>query len=240
MGVSARKLVYDFDRKYDSILSGKNKEIALFDKIAYLNEAQELWFENRVELAQTDKKIRNDLRVFKKDKKVLSCSELDEECCKAVYPSNFYSRLNEVVIAGKDCCPNSKKIIPRIIQSDDQYEALLNPYRKPDFYFEQLLAVESTNGLIVFHAGEMDILKVVIDYYRKPNEIHAPSLEKCDGPYYYDYKGRVINQDSDFEVDNTFAANIVTDIAVLCAARDIGNIQNFQTQLNKIFTKQQL
>lgn len=242
MGVSSKKLVYDFRRKFNSVNSGKNRDIALVDIIAYLNEGQEIWFENRAFVAQTNQKVRNDLRTFKLDKVELSCSNYKEGCCLAQYPEDLYKRLNQVAVASKsDCCEGiSKEIIPRIIQSDDLHEARHNPLRRSDFFFEQLNAIETADGLVVYHDDQMEVDKVFIDYYRKPKEIHAPSLEDCDGEHYYDYCGRIINSDQDFEVDDTYAANNVVDIAVLKASRDVNDVQGFQTQLNLILGTQNL
>lgn len=241
MGISSKKLVYDFRRKFNAVNSGRNQDIALVDIIAYLNEAQEIWFENRVSVAQTNQKVRNDLRVYKLDKVELSCNNVDSKCCLAVYPKDLYHRLNQLVIASKDCCPNlDKEIVPRIIVSDDQNDGRKNPYRGADFFFEQLLAVEAADGLLIHHDGEMVVEQVFIDYYRKPKEIHAPSLEECDGENYYDYCGRIVTQDQDFEVDNTFAGNKVVDIAVLRASRDVSDAAGFQSQLNTILGIQQL
>lgn len=235
MGISAKKLVYNFRRKFNSVNSGRNQDIALVDIVAYLNEAQEIWFENRVSVAQTDQKVRNDLRVFKKDRISIPYSSGDSKTGLAKYPSDLYHRLNQVVVASKDCCSGiTKEIIPRIIESDDQHEGRKSPYRGADFFFEQLLAVEASDGLLIYHESEMDIDEVLIDYYRKPNEIHAPSLEECDGDVYYTYNGTVVTSDQDFEVDNTYAANDVVGIAVLLASRDTKDVAGMQTQLNTI------
>lgn len=241
MGVSSKKLVYDYRRKLNSLNSGRNRDIDLVDAIAALNEAQEIWYENRVFVAQTNQKVRNDLRVWKRDKVKLECSPYKDGCCIAKYPDDLYHRLNQVAIASNDCCPGmSKEIIPRIIQSDDLYEAIHNPFRKADYFFEQLNAIETVDGLLIYHNNKAEVKEVYIDYYAKPKEIHAPSLEDCEGEKYYDYCGRVITKDQDFESDNTFAANDVVDIAVLKTSRDVSDVQGFQTQLNLILQQQQL
>lgn len=239
MSVSTRKLVYDFRRHYDSINSGKTKDIDLVDVIAYLNEAQEIWYENRVFVAQTNQKVRNDLRVWKRDAVETSCSNYSDGICFVKYPDNLYHRLNQLAIATKDCCTNmNKEIIPRIVQSDDLHEARHNPLHKADYFFEQLLAIESSNGLLLYHDNEMKIKKVLFDYYIKPKELHAPSLEECEGPYYYDYFGRIVDKDQDFEGGDTYSANDIVEIAVFKASRDVSDIQGFQTQLNTILQRQ--
>lgn len=236
MAISSKKLVYDFHRKYHAIVTGAENELALVDIIAYLNEAQEIWFENRVFIAQTNQKVRNDLRVFKKDKIKLGCKAIDDKCCLAKYPTDLYHRLNQIAITSKDCCPDKKEIIPRILQSDDLHEARRNPYRKANFFFEQLNAIETREGLIVYHDGELNVEDVMIDYYRKPKEIHAPSHELCPAEGYYLYDGRLISKDQNFEVDNTYVNNLISDIAVLIASRDITDRVGFESQIQKILS----
>ena len=239
MSVSAEKPVYDFRRKYNSVNSGRNQDIALVDIIAYLNEAQEIWFENRVFVAQTNQRVRNDLRAFKVDALDLEVKDYSKGSSIAIFPSDLYHRLDQLVIASKaDCCKGiTKEIIPRIIQSDDLHEARHNPLRKSDFFFEQLLAVEGRDGLILYHDNAMKIESACVDYYRKPKEMHAPKLAECqDGKYYYNYCGEIITENQDFESSDTFALNAITDIAVLRASRDVSDPQGFQSQLNAILS----
>lgn len=234
MGTSTRKLVYDFDRKRDVINDGKNRVLDLVDKIAYLNEAIQDWFESRLKNIEIDQKASNDLRAWKEDGVELVLQNLDENRILAKYPEDLHTRLNQIAYATKDCCPGMEKsIIVRIIESDDIHEARRNPYRASDFFYEQLNATIGKDGLILFVDKAMGIKKVVIDYYRKPLESHAPSLEKCDGPYYYDYAGRIINKDQDFESEDTFAANDVVDLAVLYSTVDRHH-PDFQSRLNLI------
>jgi len=241
MAISAAKLVYDFNRKLQALISNQAREVSLVDTIALLNEAQERWFENRVLKEEVDSLVRNDLRPFELKRHKLNCSNVDDVVCFAPYPANLYKKKNQTAICTKDCCPDiTKEIIIRIVQSDDLNEARKNPYRKADFYFEQLIGDEAGKGLYVYHEGEMDIEHLIIDYYRKPNPIHAPSLSQCPDGNYYDYDGVIINKDSDFEVDTTFAANKVVDIAVLMALRDLNRIDSYQAQLNKILQTETL
>lgn len=241
MSVPTKKLVYDFRRKYNAINSGRNKDIALVDIIAYLNEAYQVWYENRVFVAQTNQKVRNDLRVFKEDHVKLNIKSYTDGSVIAEYPDGIYKRLNQIAVVGKTCCPNKdKEVIPRIIESDDLHEARHNPFRKADYYFEQLNAIETADGLVLYHDDAMEIKEVHIDYYRKLQELHAPSLEECDGEKYYDYCGRIIIKDQDFEGSDTYSANDVVNVAVLMASRDTGDVSGFQTQLNLILGTQQM
>ena len=241
MPVSSRKLVYDFRRKFNAIYGDANNNIELIDIIAYLNEAQEIWFENRISVAQTNQKVRNDLRPYKVDRESLTLKKKDGDFL-ATYPKSLYVKLNQSArVKKEDCCPGVIKEIPiRILQSDDVQDARINPFRKSDFFFEQLFAVENKEGLRVYTNGEMEIDSLFIDYYEKPEEIHAPSLAECEGEFYYDYNGRIITKDQDFQSDNTFAANDVVDIAIVLASRDVGDREGFESQINRILSLKNL
>lgn len=239
--VSAKKGVYEFRRRANLTVSGQELEIPVVDVISYLNEAQAIVFQNRVFRTQTNKKVRYDLRPVLKSKIPLSFKKVDDKCYLAEFPSDIYHPLNQYAIATKDCCDGiEKEIIIRIVQSDDLHEARQNPYRKADFFYEQLIGVEDENGLLVYHDNEMDIQNVFIDYYRHPQEVHAPDLILCnkDNGTYYDYNGSVITQNSDFELDDLFYD--IIDVADLLYKKDKQKLEDYQAELRSVLQNQTL
>ncbi len=232
MAVPAVKLVADFYRKFDSVSSARRRDIPLIDVVAYLNDAQEEWFRAVTKVADADEQMRQDLRPVHVKSRELSY--LDQgEYGVAEIPGELYRRLNQRVTARYfECCGDMEKTFPlRIANSDDQNEDARNTYRTADFLWEQVFGSEGDRGLYIYHQGKMEIRKVVIDYYRKPAPIHAPSLSLCEGQYYYDYRGVRVTQDSDFEFDGRGLDSRVVDIAVLMAKRDVGELQDFQLRL---------
>lgn len=231
-------MVYEFWKKFNAALSGRNVKIAVVDVVSYLNEAQEVWFTNLVPMAEVTPEITNDLRYFKVDQKSLSLSTIRQGKVLAKYPKDLYKRLNQEVVATCKICPGTTKEFPiTVVHSDDINPTKKDSYFRADFQYEQLPAEEGSRGLILHVDGEMNIEQVIISYYRRPKPIHAPSLDKCDDAssgYYYLYNGDKVTKDQNFEVDNTFASNKVVDIAVLTALRDRGEINDFQSQLTKI------
>lgn len=236
MAVSANKLVYDFYRKFSAQHSGKSNSFKISDVVAYLNEAQEVWFENKVAAKDQNDKIRNDLRQLKETKVCLPCKEIDCDCCEVEYPENFYEQINKLAKAcNKKCCPGIEKEICDISspQGDDLQKARCDDVRKSDFKWERLIVSESQKGLTVYHDGAMEVTEFCIDYYRKPKRIEAPELVNCrDG--YQDWDRKRITNNEDFEVCATFADRQITDVAVLLALRDSNDIQGVNTQLQKI------
>ena len=241
MPVSTKKLVYDVRRKLDSLISGYSNNSNLVDIIAAINEAQEIWFENRVDLAETDSTVRNELSHREEKKYEANCNDVDKNCCVVNYPENYYRKLNEsFVVTNEKCCPNYEKKIPvRVNQSDDINETISNPYRKANFAFEQINGDEGSDGFYIYHQGQMGVKKFCMDYYRKPNVLHAPSLNDCGDGFYYDYCEKTIRKDIDFEGDR-FSANSITDIATLLIQKSKGNINDFQKELNYILVKDRL
>jgi hypothetical protein len=154
----------------------------------------------------------------------------------AKYPKDLFKRLNQKVKAkNEECCDDLEKdIIIRILQSDDLNETLKDPYKKASFAWERVNGDESSEGLHVYHQEEMSIEQVCIDYYRSLKPIHAPSLVECEGPKYYDYNGVEITEDSDFEISGRFIDNNISDIAVLLAKRDFGEVNDFQMRLQAL------
>ena len=236
MGIPTIKLCYDFKRKAAQLHAKNKEDLPLVDIIAYLNESLERIFTNRVSVAETNSEIRNHLRIYEIKNKKLACKKLDDRIATAEYPEGLFKILNQkAVVKNDDCCQGIvKDIILRTTQSDDINESRISPYRKADFRYEQLPWDEGGNSMFLYHEGEMDILEVIIDYYRRPNELHAPSLEKCNNGVYYDYCGRQITKDTFFEEGHTFSNQDVSDLAVACYKRDIGDYNSYKTAIEKI------
>lgn len=235
MAISAKKLVYDFRRKMDFVLSGLGKDLPLVDVIAYLNEGQEIWLRAVVPLVETNERIRQDLRLLEVPEYCADCMDVKDGICVFEYPDDLFKVLNErATVTNEECCPGYTKDLPlRMQQSDDKNETLRQPYTRASFPWERLNADEKDAGLYVYHQNEMEVRTVCIDYIRKLQPIHAPTLEECvDG--YYDYEGVKIIEDSDFELDCRYLDNKIVDIAVLLAKRDLGEFADFQIRLASI------
>lgn len=239
MPISARKLIGDFERKLNSLNTFQGKSYQVVDAINILNEAWQVVFENNVKMAEVDSRYRNNLRQLEIKNKKLELKELDSNISFAKYPEDLHTRLNHFVTAKCPDCP-CKMIVPRITQSDDLQRTRLDPYRKASYQWEMLPMDEAGDGLYFYHDGAMEICEVYIDYYRKINEMQAPSLINCSVKEYLDFNGNAIKHDVNFDVDSTYLARKVVDVAVLMASRDIKDVQGFQTQLNKILALENL
>lgn len=233
--VSANKLIYDFVRKINSVNSSRVNDFRIVDIVAFINEAYEVWYENKVAAAETNSKVRNDLRVFEIKGKELECIEVDCNICKIEYPPDLYSVLNrEVLSCNTECCGDIEKRIPvSIVQSDDLPLARRNPYTKSDFKWERVIGDEAGKGMYLYHDGSMSIKKVLIDYFKKLSYIQAPELVECKENAYRDYDDELITKNVDLEID-TYGARQITDIAVLNASDAISDTTKYQVKLKSI------
>lgn len=232
MAIPVERLHYGFRVGLNRRNSDFSQHIKTAEVDYYLNTAYEIWFENRVSLFEQNSKARNDLRQFEEKKVVLNCSPRDEKCCFAQYPENLYKLTRQTAKVDKDPC-GEKEIVIRIIQTDDISEAFRNPYRKPSYEYEETFAEEAGDGIMVYK-GDFEINSICIDYLRKLTPVAGPSLTKSGS--YRNADNQVVSSDVDFEIDSTYVWKDIVDIAVLTALRDISEVQDFQTQLNKILT----
>ena len=240
MTVSVTKLLYDFVRKYNGQVSGPANRLKLSTVISYLNEALEIWFENRVNIFEKDSEVRNALRKFEIKDKELNVKVVGTKA-KIDIPSNFYRKTGLYVLSTSDCCPSVKKEIePKIVQTDDLFKARNSPKNKSSFKFERLLADEAGQCIYFYPEDGHTILKAYLSYIRMPRYLQFADV--CEGEQYasYDFDESLITKNSDLEVDNTFDHRKITDIAILCATRDNLSQAEFSLQLNKIISTRNL
>lgn len=242
MPVSARQLVGDFERKLNSLNTHQGQSYQIVDAINILNEAWQIVFENNIKLAETDSRYRNNLRQLEKKNVKLQLEQIDNNIVYAAYPLDLHTRLGHYVMAKctEKGCNECKMIVPRITQSDDLHKNRQNPYRGANFPWNQLPMDEAGNGLYLYTDGKMEICDMYIDYYRKITRMEAPSLIRCSIPEYYNYDGSAVFLDAPFDVDSTYLARKVVDVAVLMAHRDIRDTDGFQSQLSRILALENL
>jgi hypothetical protein len=233
MPISARKLVYDTVRKLNGLNTGMGQSFSVLDLVSAINDAYEIIVENNVKFTDTNSLIRDNLRKLEIKNYELDLSNKGNYYF-AKYPDNLYKRLNHVAEVTCKDCDGTKIIVPRLVQSDDLHEARKNPYRKANYYWEQLIMDEGGDGLFIYTDGEMEVTKLTIDYYRRINYIEAPSLVECNDYVYLNYDDNLISNDVNFDLDNTYIARKVTDVAVLLLRTDIKDTEAFRLKLESI------
>lgn len=243
MAISATKLHQEFRRRVNRINSDKNSLFDVPTIDSYLNEAQDIFYTNRLALLETNPQVREDLRKAEVKNYCAKCTlyKNDNRICIVKLPDNCYRRISQTANVScsdfRDC--DDKDIILRAIQSDDLSEALKDPFRKPSFEFEEGFIDEGEEGLYVYHNNAYKVNKVCINYYKTLPRIAAPSLISPDG-YYIDSDGVKIDVNQGFILDSTDCWIKVVDIATLIALRDSSDYNNYQSELNKILQLNQL
>lgn len=232
MAISARKLVYDTIRKTNGINTGAKQSFSVLEVVSAINDAYEIVVENNVKVTDLNSTARENLRKLEIKNAELKF-ELRDDHYFAYYPDNLYKRLNHVVVAKCAECED-KRIIPRIVQSDDLHEARRNPYRKANFGWEQLIADEGGDGLYIYTDGRMEISKVIIDYYRRINYIEAPSLVECNDYQYMSYDDKLITKDVNFDLDNVYISRKITDVASLLLKTDISDKESVALRIQQM------
>lgn len=235
--IPAKRSIIEFDRKFDRFVGEDNRRLRIEDKLGVINEALEIYFENRVKLAETNSMVRNDLRALEEKEIILDLVKSQSKFSIYKIPDNSYKILRQRALVEKEPC--GKKEIPLIIfQTDDLDNARKSPYWKSSYQWEHALADEGSKGLYVWHENDFRINEVIVDYYRKPNEIHAPSM--TSNLEYEDWNGIIRRKDQGLELDDTYSHRKIIDIAVLIARADLGDVRDFEIQLNKILNVEKL
>lgn len=226
------KFIHDeYRRRLNRANSEYSSNVSVKQVDSYLNEALEIWFENRVDLSELNSNVRNDLRQFEIKNRSIELVKKDSIYNVYAYPDNFYKLLRQWAVVSKKGCPD-KNVIVFIWESDDISEGLRDPNWKPSYEYEETIADEGEHGLYIWHNGEFTIKKVFVDYYRKPNRIAVPSLITPNN--YYELGDVKISEDSDLEVDSTYAYRKIIDIAIACTLRDFGDVNDYNSMIQKI------
>lgn len=235
MGVSANKLIYDFERKFNSVNSGKKKKFRVVDIVSFINDAYETVISYIISNKDKNERIRNHLRpLLVADAELFCKSTKDQGVCLVEYPDNFFEIVNFAAYIKNDCCDQIKRIDNFKPQGDDLNNARRDTYRKTNYYFEQLLVYEAPEGIRIYHDGNAIVDKVVIDYYKKITPIEAAELVGCEENTYKDWDDKLIVNNVDFEIDTTYLNVPITNIAVLFASGATGDSEKVQFELTNI------
>lgn len=236
--INPRRIIVDWDRRWDRFKTEGDENIRLEHKLAYFNEAQEIYFENRVDVAESNASVRQDLRLFERKKVELKRLESGPECDIYLFPEDMFRKLRHSAIVEKGTC--GKKEIPIILyQMDDLDLGRKSTYWKSSYEWEHLLGDEGEKGFYLWHDGAMKVRKVFIDYFRKPQEAHAPSMRK-PSKQYLDWNGILRTKDQGCEFSNTYQFRKIMAIAIYLARVDKGDVKESQLILNQIFETEKI
>lgn len=230
--IKATNLVYNFDREFAKFNTGYSKKLSLIDKLALLNKAQDIFVKNAVALFEVNSKYRKILRVLEEKEVSLDSNKKESDYEVFEYPENELRVVRSRARVNKEEC-GVKEIHLTMIQSDDLDRARANENWKSSFAWEQILADEGNKGLYVWHEGDFGIDEILIDYIRKPQEIHAPEL-KLPNKKYTDWNGVERTENQDCEFDNIDVGRLLVDLAVMLGNSTVNDAQDYQTKVREI------
>lgn len=234
---TAKRLVNEFDRKLDMFDGQYKKTLRTEHKLDILNEALSIYFNNRVRIAEANAQVREDLRPLEVKEKTLKVTTEKDGYIIAELPKDSYRVLRRKAVAIRDGC-KQKELPIYLFKTNDLNNALLNPFWKSSFEWEQVIGDEGSGGLYVWHNNEFKILSIVIDYFKYPDEIKCASCFK-DG-YYEDINGKKISNDVGIIFNSTVVMSDIVDISVLIARRDLGDSTDYPLLLKGILDSKEL
>jgi len=236
--IKASKLIYDFDREYARFNTSHAKKLKLIDKVAIINKAQDILVRYAAPLVETDSRYRNILIPI--EEKGVELKEVRKSDLYTVYEgkSDSVRVLSNRVSIKKEGC-GTKELDLTLLRTDALNRARNNPNWKSSFAWEQVIGDGGNEGLIVYHEGDFEILKVYQDYIRKPQTIHIPSLSKPSGTY-VDWNKETITKDADCELDKGYADVIITNLAVMIASSTTNDTNKYALKIKEIVESSQV
>lgn len=209
-------------------------QLSVAQRDYYLNRGKDIVFEWLTSQDETNDTVRRYLAELTVRGQQLTSKVLDTREYEASYPEDFFKQKALYAKATRTGCPTSRDIIIRRPTSEKLRRALKNPNSSRIWDFEETFAIEGERGLQVYTEPGV-ALDIRMDYIRRLPDVAWPSGVQ-DGKAYIGPDGTQVTQDRNLEIDNVFFHNKMVNMAVLLAKRDLGNIQDYQSQRDIILS----
>lgn len=230
--IPATELHWEVRRKLNRFNSDHQKKMTVPAMDSILNEALELVLQNAAVFYEVREDMMLNLAPLERRDVELQVTESDKKV-KAKLPEDWYKITRVVAVATNKKCNSTDKLIVRTFQTQKLSEGLISPYWKPSFEWRETIGLRDTEEYYdVYHNDDFTIDSVLIDYIKKHPRIQAPSLSEKG--FYIDGYGELAKEDKGLLLDSHYQKRQICDVAALIAMRDLSDIQDFQTQLNKI------
>jgi hypothetical protein len=230
--ISASLMQEEYRRQLNRVDAAHGSRVPVIEADGFLNQGIDIVFENLSTKFQLHSTATNHLRQLEEKRVKLKPKKFDKDSVYIDYPSNFYLLTNQFVKACRKDCDTERVLDIYIVQSSDLNQSLKDPNWRPSFEWEQTIAEQAGNSLIVYHMCDFDVKEVRIDYLRKPNHIATPSLLQDGTSYVKD--GKTITSNIDFEVTSTFFWRKAVEVAVLLTLTSLGDNMDYQAELSRI------
>lgn len=239
--MTSRAMHYDFKQKLNKIDSQQYRDLIVPEIDWKLNEAEEVLIkmiamprEIQVPGFESTQRTIDDIRTIVVNQKpseylvptVFGSNESNSYICEL--PSDYwlYARSRAFATKGASCVSQKMKVVP--IQHDDEDD--LSPFDRSSFEWRVTNARFNKDGLRLFTDGTFSIVKLGLDYIRKPRLIH--NAQDYVGGTYQTLDGVVLTGSQDSELPEPLHREIV-DLAVLITAGDL-SLPDYQLKVNKL------
>lgn len=232
--VDAVSLIYALDDKVDRLNTQYKQHVTTVSKCRALTEAQSWLLRKYARPVEIDKEHRHLLLPLEvkdyevKVKKSAKTSRLE-------FPPGYYRDLGIRIIAVKRDC-GKKQIGLTKMESGDRGRAMNDPFWQSSYAWEQVFGDEANDGFYVYNGEDFKIEGMIIDYIKRPAEIHCPSMVEAPDEY-IDWHGKKQTEDSGWILEDLVDEGI--NRAALMLTRNIGDANDFNLQQqNNAITEQ--
>ena len=224
---SIRNAHFGFKQRANKIDGLRNSSFLIPHIDEQIQQRYLIWLETICNELESNQKRRDDIRqleILNTDLKLIK----EKDYYYVELPENYYRYLESTSSIKTTTC-KSKKIKNSVIQKDDRYNELMFESSYP---FERVNIDISANKIYIY-PKDFEATEFFLSYIRKPKRPSNP-IDFINGKGKYNHPDGTPAIQQDIEVDSTFQVEKILDIAALLALRDVGNVIDFETQLNKI------
>lgn len=186
------RLLHKIDQKLNKVASLQNQFIPDEEKILAINEAQQRLMKQKIgqnniyqlgfdSFRSRYENLQNFIVQYEevlpsKTMEVLPSYQINLESLK----NKYYLPVDIIAISSRGSCENREIFVNRIAKHSDLTTLIRNNHYKPDFRYQESLAVISNNSLIVY-SDDFIINKILFSYLRFPKEVDIEGYIKLDG-----------------------------------------------------------
>lgn len=235
--VQTRKLVYDFNLRFNKVGTSFDADIEPKEVLAILNQALRVVYRDLVDKAEINSSYRESLRPMEEKEVSFPVKKRSDKFDIVDFKEGMFRLTRFRVKASKVGC-GEKEIPVTFFQTDDLDNSLRNNFWMPSYAWELAIGDEGSEGYYVWHNNDFKIDSAVGDYYKDHPELHCASIfpERS----YIDWNGIKRTKDSNLLLDRNFISDRIVDVAVLIAKSIKSEMRDYEIQLNKILNTEKI
>lgn len=192
-----------------------------------LNESQFRILKQKAKEAEMNKDLRHVLLPLE-EKEVFVPVKSSKPISIIKFPEAYFRDLGIRIVANKRDC-GKKEIALTKMDTNDKGTSLSSPFWKSSYAWEQVFGDEGREGFFIYNGVDFKVDGMIIDYYKRPPEIHAPSCVAA-GSTYVDWNGKKHTDDVGWTLDDLIEEGI--NLACQILARNIGDQNDYQLQVS--------